>query len=54
VIAMGNLRFNETRIGAHVTAFKLGKLNIGISGGYLHESEWGRGAYGVAEFNFKV
>jgi hypothetical protein len=32
--------------GCHVTAVKFGTVELGLAGGYLHETDLGAGAYG--------
>ena len=46
-IALGNERFNQWRVGLHLTGVHFGKLNIGLSGGYMNESDLGGGMYGM-------
>lgn len=53
VIVLGNFQHDELRVGAHVTAIKFGKAAVGFAGGYLRDSEWGRGAYGTIQLDFK-
>jgi opacity protein-like surface antigen len=51
VTAMGNDRYDQGRVGAHVTQLKFGKIQMDISGGYLHDTTVGNGGYGKVEFN---
>lgn len=46
---IGDERFTQWRIGAHVTAMNLGNMRIAISGGYENDSDTGPGAYGTIE-----
>jgi hypothetical protein len=49
VTFLGNERFDQWRVGAHITGVKFGKLSIGVAGGYLHDREEGSGAYGTVD-----
>ena len=51
LIADGDQRFDRWRIGAHVTAAKINKLIVEVSGGYLHSSDLGNGAYGLLQLS---
>ena len=51
--ALGNDRFDQWRIGAHITSFKLGPIDVGFGGGYLHDSGDGPGAYGSVDLGFR-
>lgn len=51
VAALGNERFDQWRLGAHVTQLKIGKIQADISGGYAHDSIVGNSAYGSIEFS---
>src|SRR5207237_3843831 len=50
-IALGNERFDQWRVGLHLTGLLLGLINVGFAGGYLHESDLGIGAYGIISAN---
>ncbi len=52
-VFLGDARYNQWRVGAHVTAVHFGKLDVELSGGYLRDSDLGSGAYGMVEFNMK-
>jgi hypothetical protein len=52
-IALGNQRFDQWRVGLHLTGMHLGLINVGIAGGYLHESDLGNGAYGMISANVR-
>jgi outer membrane immunogenic protein len=49
VAALGNRRFDQWRVGAHLTQLKIGKIQADVSGGYAHDSVVGDGAYGNVE-----
>lgn len=51
VVAFGNERFNQWRVGAHVTGFKFGHVQVDVSAGYARDSEVGSGAYGHLELS---
>ena len=51
VIAEGNERYDQWRVGAHLTGLKFGKGEFGLAGGYLNDSQSGTGAYGMATFD---
>ena len=51
VVAYGNERFDQWRVGAHVTQLKFGKINMDVSAGYAHDSVVGSGAYSHVELN---
>jgi hypothetical protein len=53
VAASGNQRYDQWRVGAHVTQLKFGKINMDISAGYAHDSSVGASAYGTTEFSTK-
>ena len=53
VIFQGNVRYDQWRVGAHITGIKLHeKVELDISGGYLHSSDVGHGAYGKINISF--
>lgn len=43
---LGDISFNQWRIGAHVTAMEINGLNIAVGAGYENDSGNGPGAYG--------
>jgi hypothetical protein len=49
----GDDRYQEWRIGGHVTSFNLGKVDFEIGVGYQHNSDHGGGGYALLEFNTK-
>jgi hypothetical protein len=49
LMVIGDERFIQRRIGAHVTAMNIGGARIAISGGYEDDSDTGPGAYGTIE-----
>jgi opacity protein-like surface antigen len=51
VAALGDERFNQWRVGAHITQVKLGKVEVDVSGGYAHDSSVGASAYGNVELS---
>jgi outer membrane immunogenic protein len=51
VAVLGNERFNQWRLGGHITQLKLGKTQVDITGGYAHDSVVGNSAYGGVEFS---
>lgn len=53
IMLLGNERYLEWRIGAHVTSFNLGKLDFEVAAGYQRNTDNGSGAYVVVEFNTK-
>jgi hypothetical protein len=42
---LGNDFFNQWRVGAHLTGFRLGGLQLAVSGGYLYDRMQKGGAY---------
>ena len=48
---LGDERFNQWRIGAHLTQMKFGKVQVDVSAGYANDSIVGSGAYGTIEFS---
>jgi len=50
-IALGDERYSQQRIGIHVTAIHIRSVNLELSGGYLHDSNLGGGAYSIIEIN---
>lgn len=52
VAVMGNERFNQWRVGAHISQLELGKrLKVDISAGYANDSAVGSGAFGNLQFS---
>ncbi|HSV22598.1 MAG TPA: cellulose biosynthesis protein BcsS [Xanthobacteraceae bacterium] len=47
--ALGDERFNQWRVGAHLTQMKFGKVQVDVSAGYANDSVVGTGAYGTVE-----
>jgi len=50
VVAFGDARFDQWRIGAHITQMKFGKVTVDVSAGFAHDSSVGKGAYTTVEF----
>src|SRR6266576_2623424 len=44
--AQGNLRYDQWRVGGHITGIKIGAAELGFSAGYLRDSQNGPGTYG--------
>ncbi len=51
VAALGDERFNQWRVGAHLTQVKFGKVQVDVSAGYANDSIVGSGAYGTVELS---
>jgi hypothetical protein len=51
--ALGNLRFDEWRIGGHLTGMRLGLIEISLAGGYLRDSNLGSGVYGTVNASIR-
>jgi opacity protein-like surface antigen len=51
VAAFGNQRYDQWRVGAHVSEMKLGKVSVDLSAGFAHDSVVGNGAYTHLEFS---
>jgi outer membrane immunogenic protein len=51
VVAMGDDRYDQGRVGVHITQMTLGKVHIGIAGGYEHDTSTGSGGYGTLELD---
>ena len=49
VAVNGNERYNQWRIGAHVTQLKLGRIQFDVSAGYADDSVVGTSGYGTIE-----
>lgn len=48
-LALGDDYFTQWRVGAHLSGLKFGLLQMGVSGGYLHDRVRGGGAYGILD-----
>jgi hypothetical protein len=54
VILQGNERYDQWRVGAHITGIKISKdVELGLSAGYLHESDVPPGGYVKLELGFE-
>jgi outer membrane immunogenic protein len=51
VSAFGDARFDQWRVGAHVTQLKFGRVEVDVSAGYARDSVVGSGAYGHLELS---
>lgn len=51
VTAFGNERFDQWRVGGHLTQLKFGKVDVDVSAGFAHDSSVGDGAYGHVEMS---
>jgi hypothetical protein len=51
VAALGDERFNQWRVGAHISNMKIGKLQIDLSAGFADDSIVGKSAYGHLELS---
>jgi Cellulose biosynthesis protein BcsS len=49
----GDDRYQEWRIGGHLTSFNLGKVDFEIAAGYQHNTDHGGGGYALLELNSK-
>jgi hypothetical protein len=49
--ALGNERFDQWRVGAHITQMKFGKVQMDLSAGFAHDTSVGNGAYTSIEFS---
>jgi hypothetical protein len=49
VSLLGDSFYRQYRVGAHLTGVKLGRLSLGISGGYLNDDRQGSGTYGIVD-----
>jgi len=50
--AQGNERYDQLRVGAHITGLKVNNVSLGFSGGYMHESDVGAGIYGTIDLSY--
>ncbi|QGM47630.1 cellulose biosynthesis protein BcsS [Methylocystis heyeri] len=48
-LALGDNFFHQWRVGGHLSGFKFGMVQLGVSGGYLFDYVRGPGAYGILE-----
>jgi hypothetical protein len=48
-LALGDNFFHQWRVGGHLSGFKFGMVQLGVSGGYLFDYVRGHGAYGILE-----
>jgi hypothetical protein len=53
VAVSGNQRYDQWRVGAHVTQLQIGRISMDFSVGYAHDSSVGASAYGTTEFSTK-
>ena len=51
VAVLGDERFNQWRVGGHISNMKVGKLEIDISAGFADDSIVGKSAYGHLELS---
>ena len=51
VAALGNDRFDQGRVGVHMTQIKFGKVQMDISGGFMHDTGVGNGGYSKVELS---
>lgn len=51
VAVLGDERFNQWRVGAHISNIKIGKLEIDLSAGFADDSIVGTSAYGHLELS---
>lgn len=51
VIAFGDERFDQWRVGAHLTQLQFGQVEVDLSAGFAHDSVVGEGAYGHVEMS---
>jgi hypothetical protein len=49
VAVLGDDYYNQTHVGAHLTAMQLGAMQVGVSGGYVWERAYKDGYYGTLE-----
>jgi len=49
VAVLGDDYYNQTRVGAHLSAMQLGALQVGVSGGYVWDRAYKDGYYGTLE-----
>ena len=46
---LGDKFFSQWRVGGHISGFTIGRLQLGVSGGYLSDKVRGSGVYGSAD-----
>jgi hypothetical protein len=46
---LGDDLYRQVRFGAHITGFRVGSMQFGISGGYVKDYKTGSGAYGIVD-----
>jgi outer membrane immunogenic protein len=51
VTSFGDQRFDQWRVGAHVTQLQFGQVEVDLSAGFAHDSVVGEGAYGHVEMS---
>jgi outer membrane immunogenic protein len=51
VVAFGDERFDQWRVGAHLTQLKFWQVEVDLSAGFAHDSVVGDGAYGHVEMS---
>jgi len=51
VTFLGDERFDQWRVGAHATQLTIGKVQIDVGAGFMHDSIVGDGAYGRVELS---
>jgi outer membrane immunogenic protein len=51
VTAFGDARYDQWRVGAHLTQLKFGQVEVDVSAGFAHDSSVGDGAYGHVEMS---
>jgi outer membrane immunogenic protein len=51
VAVLGDERFNQWRVGAHISNMKIGKIQVDLSAGYADDSIVGTSAYGHIELS---
>ncbi len=49
VAVLGDDYYNQTRVGAHLSAMQLGALQVGVAGGYVWDRAYKDGYYGSLE-----
>jgi hypothetical protein len=49
-VVLGDQNFDQYRLGAFITGFKVGKVELGVSGGYLHDRNQGSGYFIGSDF----
>ena len=49
MLVLGDKFYKQWRVGAHLTGAKFGRLQFGVSGGYLKDRDQGSGGYGILD-----